>query len=76
MAIRLAPLRGVSNTKQTKNQQSNHSFIKTSLPRRLQVLTLPEATPPTGKIHPSCKSTVIFEPMMQFKFPLRFRISQ
>ena len=37
---------------------------KTSLLRRLQAQTLPDATPPIGKINPSSKIAVTFEPMM------------
>ena len=47
---------------------------KTSLLCRLQAQTLPDATPPIGKFHPSIKITVTFEPLMQFRFPSRFRI--
>ena len=46
--------------------EGNHTTLQTSLP---------DATPPTGKIHPSSKMAVTFEPMMQFRFPFRFRIS-
>ena len=35
---------------------------------------LPNATPPIGNIHPFCKVAQIFEPMMQFRFLLRFRM--
>ena len=38
--------------------------------------TLPHATPATGKIHPSSKIAATLEPMMRFRFPLRFRISK
>ena len=37
--------------------------IKTSLLRRLQAQTLPEATPPIGQIHPFSKMAVTFEPL-------------
>ena len=39
---------------------------KTSLLRRLQAQTLPDATPPIGKIYPFTKMAVTFEPLMQF----------
>ena len=37
--------------------------------------TLPNATPPVGKIHPFIKIAVTFEPIQRFRCPLRFRIS-
>ena len=39
---------------------------ETSLLRRLQAQTLPDATPPIGKIYPFSKMTVTFEPLMGF----------
>ena len=42
------------------------TIVKTSLLRRLQAQTLPDATPPIGKIHTFSKMAVTFEPMMQF----------
>ena len=39
----------------------------TSLLRRLQAQTLPDATPPLGKIPPFTKIAVTFEPMKQFR---------
>ena len=36
---------------------------KTSLLRRLQAQTIPDATPPIGKIHPLSKMDVTFEPL-------------
>ena len=50
-------------------------FIKTSLPRRLQVRTLPNATPPIGNINPVSKIGVTVEPMMRFCYSLMFGIS-
>ena len=47
--------------------------IKTSLLRRLQAQTLPDATPPIGQIHPFSKMAVTSEPLMGFKCPSRFR---
>ena len=41
------------------------SAKKTSLLRRLQAQTLPDATPPAGKIHPFSKIAVTFEPIQQ-----------
>ena len=38
--------------------------------------TLPDATPPVGKIHTFSKITVTFEPIQQFKCPSRFRFSE
>ena len=35
---------------------------------------IPDATPPIGKIHPFSKKAVTFEPIMQFSYPLRFRM--
>ena len=37
---------------------------KTSLMRRLQAKTLPDATPPVGQIHPLSKMVVTFKPLM------------
>ena len=31
--------------------------------------TVPNATQPTGKIHPFSKIAVTFEPVMQFRYP-------
>ena len=39
---------------------------KTSLLRTLQAQTLPDVTPPIGKIHPFCKMAVTFETLMGF----------
>ena len=36
--------------------------------------TLPDATPPVGKIHPFSKIAVNFEPIQRFRCPSRFRI--
>ena len=41
-------------------------ITKTSLLRRLQAQTLPNETPPIGKIHPYSKITVTFEPIQLF----------
>ena len=37
--------------------------------------TLPDATPPLGKIPPFTKIAVTFDPIEQFRCPLRFRFS-
>ena len=37
--------------------------------------TLPDATPPLGKIHPFIKIAATFEQIEQFRFPSRFIIS-
>ena len=37
--------------------------------------TLPDATPPVGKIHPFCKVVATFEPIQRFRRPSRFRFS-
>ena len=39
---------------------------KTSLLRRLQAQTLPDAASPIGKVHPFSKIDVFLEPVMQF----------
>ena len=39
---------------------------KISLLLRLQAQTLPDATPPIGKIHPFSKMAVPFKPVMGF----------
>ena len=42
----------------------NH--LETSLLRRLQAQTLPDATSPVGKIYPFTKMAITFEPVMRF----------
>ena len=42
------------------------SYYETSLLRRLQAQTLPDATPPIGKIYPFTKMAVTCEPLMGF----------
>ena len=37
--------------------------------------TLPDATPPVGKIHTFSNIAVTFEPIQQFRCPSRFRIN-
>ena len=46
-------------------KQHLHLF-ETSLLRRLQAQTLPNATQPVGKIHPFNKIAVNFDPIQQF----------
>ena len=41
----------------------------------LQAHTLPDATPPLGKIPPFTKIGVTLKSMKRFRYPLRFRIS-
>ena len=48
---------------------------KKSLLRRLQTQTLPNATPPLGKISLFTKIAVTFEPTKRFRCPSRFRVS-
>ena len=48
-----------------------HHFVNNK--KRLQVLTLSDATPSIGKIHPFIKMTVTFRPLMEFNCPLGFR---
>ena len=50
----------------TKGLTKNLEIFKTSLLRRLQAQTLPDATPPIGKIHPFSKMAITFEPLKQF----------
>ena len=40
--------------------------VKTIMLRRLQAQTLPDSTPPIGKINHFSKMKVTFEPLMQF----------
>ena len=49
-------------------------LYKSSLLRRLQSQTLPEATTPSGKIPPFNKIVVTSQPIRQFKCPSRLRI--
>ena len=55
------------NDKKNKLEMNNSlgsvtitSLLRTALLRRLQVQTLPDATPPEGKIHPFSKIAVTF----------------
>ena len=48
------------------HNQDNLNGHQTSLLRRLQAQTLPDATSPKVKIHPFSKIAVTFEPLMQF----------
>ena len=43
----------------------NQTMFKTSLLRRVQTQTLPDATPPIGKTHPFSKIAITFEPVMR-----------
>ena len=46
--------------------QQMHTPLKTSLLGRLQTQTLPDATPPIGKIHPFSKIIVTLDPLGGF----------
>ena len=48
------------------NNKEECTHTKTSLLRRLQAQTLPDAAPPTGKIHPFSKIAVTLEPRQRF----------
>ena len=51
----------------TTNTTHNHpTFTKTNLLPRLQAQTLPDATPPVGKIHPFSKIAITFELIRKF----------
>ena len=56
------------NAKKHQNTPNTYfcAQMETSLLRRLQGQTLPDATPPVGKIYPFTKMAVTFEPVMQF----------
>ena len=54
--------------------QASHK--QASLLRKLHALTLSDATPSIGKIHPLRKMAVTLEPVMSFECPSRFRISK
>ena len=47
-------------------QEGLEERITTNLLHRLQAQTLPDATPPIGKIHPFSKMAITFEPLMHF----------
>ena len=55
--------------------------LKTSLLRRLQAQTLPDAASPIGKVHPFNKIAVTLEPVMRFdalrhlEFPKKMKYS-
>ena len=59
--------------KQTKDVGQYFVDYKTSLLRRPQAQTLPDATPPIVKIHPFSKMAVAFEPLIQFWCPSGLR---
>ena len=42
------------------------TLTETSLLRRMQAQTLPDATPPIGKLHPVSKMAITFEPLLGF----------
>ena len=46
--------------------QQMHTPLKTSLLRKLQTQTLPDATSPIGKIHPFSKIIVTLDPLVGF----------
>ena len=48
-------------------------YFQTSLLRRLQARTLPDATTPIGNIRPFSKMTITFEPLMGFWCPSVYR---
>ena len=77
--VNLNIVRNLPCKSQIKNQfhywLKTYGNAQTSLLRRLQTQTLPNATQPIGKIHPFSKIAVIFEPAVQFGCPSRFRIS-
>ena len=51
--------------------RSLHSRLVINKPAaRVAGQTLPDATPPVGKIHPFSKIAVTFEPMQRFRCPL------
>ena len=50
-------------------------MLQISLLRRLQAQSRPDASPSIGKINQSFKIAVTLKPVMQFRCPLRFRIS-
>ena len=50
-----------------------YKYMKTSLLRRLQAQTLPDDTPPIGKIHPFSKLAITCEPLMGLWCPSGFR---
>ena len=54
----------IMNTIIIINIISNMNIMNTSLLRRLQAQTLPDATPPIDKILPFSKIALIFEPVM------------
>ena len=49
-----------------KDLHQNTIFIKTSLLRKMQAQTLPDATTPIGQIYPFTKMTATVEPVMRF----------
>ena len=48
-------------------------FKRNKLAAKAAGLTLPDATPPVGKIYPFSKINVTFEPIQRFRCPSRFR---
>ena len=53
-------------TKYSIKIQIKGACLKTSLLRRLQAQTLPDAASPIGKVHPFSKIAVTLEPVMRY----------
>ena len=53
--------------------QCSTNHHQTSLLRRVQAQTLPDATPPIGQMHPFSKMTITFKPLIGFRCPSGFR---
>ena len=68
--------KALNKTKKKNVGKEQIKFFETSLLRTLQAQTLPDATPPLGKIPLFTKIAVTFEPMKRLRCPSRFRISQ
>jgi hypothetical protein len=50
--------------------EKGSQFCETSLLHTLQAQTLPDTTPPIGKIHPFSEMAVTFKALMGFSCPL------
>ena len=58
---------------ETKPYQSMHCFQRKKPAAQVAGQTLPDATPPVGKIHPFSKITVTFEPLQRIRCHSRFK---
>ena len=66
LIVSIRELKGFLNLKINNLSINSSNNNKTSLLRKLQAQTLPNATPPIGQIQPLSKMAVTFEPLKRF----------